>query len=148
MKNTVFANDPMAMMAQAFEELYPKKKYIARIVDRIVDENDNEKLSGTAFPKDGGVPIILVSAQADYINMIGAFSQELAHVAAGAPKAGTDGRTPEWKTAMNVINRRYQQIVQKNEETAQKAMEAMEAEGSKDNGEAERALQGVQEQDG
>ena len=80
-------NDPIAMVAEAFEALHPGVKYEAAYAPDIRDGEGTIVCSCITFPneEDGpdAVPVILLNSQAGIEVAAEAFAQELAHVALG-----------------------------------------------------------------
>lgn len=78
-----FMNDPNAVVALAFWELYPQLSYSAQYVPEIETEEGKPAYGETIFPDDGSVPIISISAKAPISSGPELLAHELAHVAAG-----------------------------------------------------------------
>lgn len=56
-----FGNDPFALVAQAFGNLFPEREYTAYIVPEVADEEGNSACGATTFPEDGSPPVVEVS---------------------------------------------------------------------------------------
>ena len=59
-----YMNDPSAIVARAFAELYPGIDYHAQFVPDLCDESGNRAFGLTIFPDDGSTPIVCISAEA------------------------------------------------------------------------------------
>ena len=59
-----FINDPTAIVARAFSELYPGVEYVAQYVPDLRDETNGTAYGLTIFPDDGSTPIVCISAEA------------------------------------------------------------------------------------
>ena len=59
-----YMNDPSAIVARAFAELYPGIDYHAQFVPDLCDESGNRAFGLTIFPDDGSAPIVCISAEA------------------------------------------------------------------------------------
>lgn len=59
-----FINDPTAIVARAFSELYPGVGYVAQCVPDLRDETNGTAYGLTIFPDDGSTPIVCISAEA------------------------------------------------------------------------------------
>lgn len=59
-----YMNDPSAIVARAFAELYPGIDYYAQLVPDLRDEAGNRAFGLTIFPDDGSTPIVCISAEA------------------------------------------------------------------------------------
>lgn len=70
-----YMNDPSAIVARAFAELYPGIDYHAQFVPNLCDESGNRAFGLTIFPDDGSAPIVCISAEAP----ISAAPELLAH---------------------------------------------------------------------
>ena len=85
--NNPIINDPIAMVAEAFEALHPGVKYEAAYAPDIRDNNGTLVCSCITFPneEDGAaaLPAILLNSQAGIEVAAEAFAQELVHVALG-----------------------------------------------------------------
>lgn len=92
-----FMNDPTAIVALAFRELYP----------RLEDEEGKPAYGLTIFPDDGSTPIVCISAEVPTSAGPELLAHELAHVAAG--EAVEHG--PEWKAAEEAIFQKYNEIL-------------------------------------
>ena len=58
-----FMNDPTAIVALAFRELYPRLEYYAQYVPGLEDEEGKPAYGLTIFPDDGSTPIVCISAE-------------------------------------------------------------------------------------
>lgn len=102
-----FQNDPSAIVALAFRELYPDAEYYAQLVPALEDETGKPAYGLTIFPEDGSAPIVCVSAEAPISAEPELLAHELAHVVAGEGA----GHGPEWKAAEEAISRQYDEIL-------------------------------------
>ena len=59
-----YMNDPSAIVARAFAELYPGIDYHAQFVPDLCDESGNRAFGLTIFPGDGSAPIVCIAAAA------------------------------------------------------------------------------------
>jgi hypothetical protein len=98
-----FMNDPTAIVALAFRELYPRLEYYAQYVPGLEDEEGKPAYGLTIFPDDGSTPIVCISAEVPISAGPELLAHELAHVAAG--EAVEHG--PEWKAAEEAIFQKY-----------------------------------------
>ena len=108
-ENPVFVNDPFMIVAEAFENLYPDRKYKAQFVEKIEDEEGHEAFGETFFPDDKSTPIVSVSGNIPMIHMIEIFAHELAHVE--TPDDKNHGR--EWDEAFEKIAEEYHKILER-----------------------------------
>ena len=83
-----YMNDPSAIVARAFAELYPGIDYHAQFVPDLCDESGNRAFGLTIFPDDGSAPIVCISAEAP----ISAAPELLAHEL--APYSNAGGQRP------------------------------------------------------
>ena len=102
-----FMNDPTAIVALAFRELYPRLEYYAQYVPGLEDEEGKPAYGLTIFPDDGSTPIVCISAEVPISAGPELLAHELAHVAAG--EAVEHG--PEWKAAEEAIFQKYNEIL-------------------------------------
>lgn len=102
-----FMNDPTAIVALAFRELYPGLEYYAQYVPGLEDEEGKPAYGLTIFPDDGSTPIVCISAEVPISAGPELLAHELAHVAAG--EAVEHG--PEWKAAEEAIFQKYNEIL-------------------------------------
>ena len=102
-----FMNDPTAIVALAFRELYPRLEYYAQYVPGLEDEEGKPACGLTIFPDDGSTPIVCISAEVPISAGPELLAHELAHVAAG--EAVEHG--PEWKAAEEAIFQKYNEIL-------------------------------------
>ena len=103
-----FMNDPSAIVARSFAELYPGVDYCAQLVPNLADKNGNPAYGLTIFPEDGSTPIVCISAEAPISAEPELLAHELAHVAAGEDA----GHGPEWKAAEEAIANKYDEILE------------------------------------
>ena len=101
-----FRNDPFALVARAFKNLYPERVYLAQIAPDVVDEAGNAACGSTTFPDDGSPPIVEVSGEIPIAGGIEIFAHELAHVA--TPEDQDHGEA--WQTAFDRIFEEYNRI--------------------------------------
>ena len=76
-----YMNDPLAIVARAFAELYPGIDYHAQFVPDLCDESGNRAFGLTIFPDDNSTPIVCISAEAPISAAPELLAHELAHVA-------------------------------------------------------------------
>lgn len=107
-------NDPIAMVAEAFEALHPGVKYEVAYSPDIRDGNGTIVCSCITFPneEDGpdAVPVILLNSQAGIEVAAEAFAQELAHAALG-PDSLEHG--DEYTATLDGIAAKYKEIGEK-----------------------------------
>ena len=101
-------NDPPAIVARAFRELYPRTEYIAQLVPDLRDESGAAVYGETLFPSDGSTPVVSISAEAPISAAPELLAHELAHVVAGEDA----GHGPKWKAAEEAIFQRYNEILE------------------------------------
>ena len=65
-----YMNDPSAIVARAFAELYPGIDYHAQFVPGLCDESGNRAFGLTIFPDDGSAPIVCCSCRRGRISRI------------------------------------------------------------------------------
>ena len=53
-----FANDPFALVALAFKNLYPEREYAAYFVPEVEDGSGGAACGVTTFPEDGSPPVV------------------------------------------------------------------------------------------
>lgn len=102
-----FMNDPCAIVALAFDELYPGIEYYAQLVPGLTDDDQRPAYGVTIFPDDGSTPVVCISAEAPISAAPELLSHELAHVAVGEEA----GHGPEWEAAEAAIFEKYNQIL-------------------------------------
>ena len=102
-----FVNDPAAIVARAFAELYPGTDYYAQLVPDLHDEAGNKAFDLTIFPDDGSAPIVCISAEAPISAAPELLAHELAHVA--TPEDRDHGEA--WKAAAKAIGDKYDEIL-------------------------------------
>ena len=111
--NNPIINDPITMVAEAFEALHPDVKYEAAYAPNIRDDDGTIVCSCITFPgeEDGpnAVPVILLNSQAGIEVAAEAFAQELAHVALG-PDSLEHG--PEYDAAVEQLAAKYKEIAE------------------------------------
>lgn len=106
-------NDPISMVAEAFEALHPEAIYEVAYAPDIRDNEGTIVCSCITFPneEDGpyAVPVILINSQAGIEVAAEAFAQELAHVALG-PDSLEHGH--EYEAAVEEIAAKYKEIAE------------------------------------
>lgn len=111
--NNPIINDPIGVVAEAFEALHPGVKYEAAYAPDIRDEAGTIVCSCITFPseEDGpdAVPVILINSQAGIEVAAEAFAQELTHVALG-PDSLEHG--PEYEAAVERLAAKYKEIAE------------------------------------
>ena len=109
--NNPIINDPITMVAEAFESLHPGVKYEAAYAPEIRDGDGIIVCSCITFPneEDGpdAVPVILLNSQAGIEVAAEAFAQELAHVALGPDSLDHEG---DYATILEGIAEKYKEI--------------------------------------
>lgn len=114
MKSPIFENDPITMVAEAFELLHPEAKYEAAYAPELFDPEGTPVCSCITFPseEDGpdAVPVILINSQAGIEVAAEALAQELAHVALG-PDSLEHG--PEYDETVEQLAAKYKEIAEK-----------------------------------
>lgn len=103
-----FGNDPFALVAQAFGNLFPEREYTAYIVADVKDEDGNSACGVTTFPGDGLPPVVEVSGEIPIAAGVEVLAHELAHVA--APEDQAHGEA--WRAAFDRIFDEYNRIAQ------------------------------------
>jgi hypothetical protein len=106
---TPFINDPTAIVAQAFSELYPGVEYVAQYVPDLRDETNGTAYGLTIFPDDGSTPIVCISAEAPISAAPELLAHELAHVA--TPEDTEHGES--WSAASEAIFKKYNELLEK-----------------------------------
>lgn len=104
-----FINDPTAIVARAFSELYPGVEYVAQYVPDLRDETNGTAYGLTIFPDDGSTPIVCISAEAPISAAPELLAHELAHVA--TPEDTEHGES--WSTASETIFKKYNELLEK-----------------------------------
>lgn len=99
-------NDPTAIVALAFRELYPRLRYYAQYVPSLEDNDGQTAYGLTIFPDDGSTPVVCISAEAPVSAAPELLAHELAHIVAGE----TAEHGPEWKAAEEAIFQKYNEI--------------------------------------
>lgn len=102
-----YMNDPSAIVARAFAELYPGIDYHAQFVPDLCDESGNRAFGLTIFPDDGSTPIVCISAEAPISAAPELLAHELAHVA--TPEDKDHGEA--WKAAEKAIGDKYDELL-------------------------------------
>lgn len=102
-----FINDPTAIVARAFSELYPGVEYIAQYVPDLRDETNGTAYGLTIFPDDGSTPIVCISAEAPISAAPELLAHELAHVA--TPEDTEHGES--WSAASEAIFKKYNELL-------------------------------------
>ena len=103
-----FANDPFALVALAFKNLYHEREYAAYFVPEVEDGSGGEACGVTTFPEDGSPPVVEVSGEIPIAAGVEIFAHELAHVA--TPEDREHGEA--WKAAFDRIFEEYNRIAQ------------------------------------
>ena len=103
-----FANDPFALVALAFKNLYPEREYAAYFVPEVEDGSGGAACGVATFPEDGSPPVVEVSGEIPIAAGVEIFAHELAHVA--APEDREHGEA--WKAAFDRIFEEYNRIAQ------------------------------------
>lgn len=101
----IFVNSPFEILNEAFQNLYPDKKYRACIEPEMEDDKGNLVFGYTQFNK-GETPIIAISAQLSISNATEVFAHELAHVAVGEEAS----HNKRWSEAFQKIRDEYNRI--------------------------------------
>ena len=102
-----FINDPTAIVARAFSELYPGIEYVAQYVPDLRDETNGTAYGLTIFPDDGSTPIVCISAEAPISAAPELLAHELAHVA--TPEDTEHGES--WNAASEAIFKKYNELL-------------------------------------
>lgn len=103
-----FANDPFALVALAFKNLYPEREYAAYFVPEVEDRSGGAACGVTTFPEDGSPPVVEVSGEIPIAAGVEIFAHELTHVA--TPEDREHGEA--WKAAFDRIFEEYNRIAQ------------------------------------
>lgn len=102
-----FGNDPFALVAQAFKNLYPDKEYIAYWEPQIYSEEPCEqKPYGLTDFGDDGTVAVFVDPKIAVTDAVEIFAHELAHVAVGVDH----DHDSEWEAAFDAIFIEYNRI--------------------------------------
>ncbi len=104
---TPFRNEPAALVALAFEKLYPGKEYEAELVPSLATEEGVQVCSCTTF-RESGIPQVLVNNQLPSSEVAEALAHELAHVAAGVESLNDHGEP--WKEAQAALVEKYDEL--------------------------------------
>lgn len=107
----VFKNDPFEIVVNAFNELYPGKKYECYWDENLLDEDGEEIFGFTLFPDDGSTPVIFIDAILPVRNAVEILGHELAHLT--TPNDTEHGE--EWENAFDNIKEKYEEIVNRKE---------------------------------
>ena len=102
-----FINDPTAIVARAFSELYPGVEYVAQYVPDLRDETNGTAYGLTIFPDDGSTPIVCISAEAPISAAPELLAHELAHVV--TPEDTEHGES--WSAASEAIFKKYNELL-------------------------------------
>lgn len=110
----MFVNDPFPALFEAFECLYKDAEsveiHLVMPEDFDLTGDDGEPAVGlTLFPDDGGEPVIYVSAELPFYNVVEIVAHEMAHVIAGQDA----GHSDEWEKAFSEIHMLYGEIYDK-----------------------------------
>lgn len=103
-ENMIFINSPFAILDEAFQSLYPDKKYKACIEPSIKDDEGNRVFGFTQFIK-GETPVIAISAELNIMDATEIFAHELAHVAAGEGAGHGERWDEEFQRIFDEYNR-------------------------------------------
>lgn len=103
-----FGNDPFALVALAFKNLYPEREYTAFLTPKVEDAEGNDACGATTFPEDGSTPVVEVSGEIPIAGGVEVLAHELAHVA--TPEDQAHGEA--WEAAFNRIFEEYNRIAQ------------------------------------
>ena len=104
--NNPFLNDPIAVVWEAFKNLYPGKECLCQWQPNMKDENGTEVFGCTTF-EDGQI-FVEVSAELKIFDATEVFAHELAHVAVGEEKK----HGKEWEDAFDAIYNEYNRILE------------------------------------
>lgn len=113
-----FQNDPSAIVALAFANLYPEIEYTAQLVESIKDDAGGTAYGETVFPDNGGTPLVSISAEAPIRAMPELLTHELAHLV-----APDDDHGEKWEAAANAIFMEYGRLVETMFESEEKDLE-------------------------
>lgn len=102
----VILNNPLDMVEEAFQNLYPECRYKAYIDLDLKDDDGKEVFGITVFPSDSSEPTILISADLRLRDSIEILAHELAHVAAGVEAKHSE----RWEIAFQKIFDEYNRI--------------------------------------
>lgn len=114
-RRRMFVNNPFPALFEAFECLYKYAEsvevYLVMPEEFDLTGDDGEPAVGlTLFPYDGGEPVIYVSAELPFYNVVEIVAHEMAHVIAGQDA----GHSDEWEQAFSDIHMLYGEIYDKN----------------------------------
>lgn len=111
MKTPIFENDPITMVAEAFELLHPEAKYEAAYAPELFDPEGTPVCSCITFPdeNDGpdAVPVIIANSQLAVEMVAKAFAGELIHALLG-PESLDHGA--EYEEALKELEQKYDEI--------------------------------------
>lgn len=103
---TPFANDPFALVWQAFTNLYPGIEIECWIEPQIRTTEDGTPVYGlTDFGEDGSIAVF-VTPTITLIDAVEIFAHELAHAAVGV----SEDHGEKWQAAFDAIFREYNRI--------------------------------------
>lgn len=106
--NTIFKNDPLAMIWEAFKNLYPEKAVEKPIecywYPGITDETGERVKGVTVFSDD--ITTIYIEPQLQFSDAVEVFAHELAHIIAGIDA----DHGPEWKKHFTALADEYARI--------------------------------------
>ena len=114
-RRRMFVNNPFPALFEAFECLYKYAEsvevYLVMPEEFDLTGDDGETAVGlTLCPDDGGEPVIYVSAELPFYNVVEIVAHEMAHVIAGQDA----GHSDEWEQAFSDIHMLYGAIYDKN----------------------------------
>lgn len=101
----MFINDPVAILEEAYKNLYGNNNYELRWDDAL-DEDDNKVAGYTFFPDDEGEPIIALDVDLQVRDVPETLAHEMAHVAAGVGA----GHNEQWEKEFDRIHNEYDRI--------------------------------------
>lgn len=107
------ANNPMDILSQAINNLYPDKIFKIVIRGVLKDEDGNEVFGITYL--DGELCKIEISAQLSIFNFTEIVAHEIAHVVAGDTKDDDTGHGKKWEKEFDRIYKEYGKLVSKKE---------------------------------
>lgn len=102
---TPFSNDMFSLVWEAFEQLYPGKKFECWFAPELESEEGEEVYGLTVFKDDGEI-YVFVSAKLHLSDAVEIMAHELAHVAIGYDH----GHDEAWESAFDKIHKRYEEI--------------------------------------
>ena len=104
-----FANDPFALVWEAFKNLYPDKECTCFFDIKEEKTEEGEDIFGETFFGDDGNIDVFVDARLSINDAVEVFAHELAHVTVG----NGAGHGPEWEDAFEKIFSEYNRIGEK-----------------------------------